>query len=349
MSSHEITALDPSLLDALEEGMLWLDGRRRIARVNSALARMAERVPARIVGQPLGSLLADPQGTPVDEPIALETARLRMPDGTLRPVALRPAPGGALLVRDRAREARLERELWRASAGAGSPGASSEAGALLEHEIRTASTVIGGYLRMLARGQAGETGAPMRELLDLALREVDRIGRLADELLDLAQGERGGELRVVRKPERLGDVIAGAVAAYAPLAQGHGVEIELDADGDPPFALDRARIEELLRNLLANATEHSPDGGRVRVVTQLVECDAGLEFHLSVFDDGPGIRPEDASRIFEPHVRLRDDGPGRGLGLALCRQVAEAHGGSIRAETSGPGGHVRVTFPLGRE
>jgi two-component system sensor histidine kinase KdpD len=223
----------------------------------------------------------------------------------------------------------------------------SESCALIEHEIRNASTVIGGYLRLLEQGRAGPPGATMREFLRLAMREVTRIERLADQLLDLAEGS-APELCRVRKLERIGEVVTAAVASYAPLAAERGIRLEIEPDTeDPLLPLDRERIEELVRNLLANAANASPPGARVRVAIELVEGSQGAFVQVSVVDEGPGIPSEDAESIFEPFVRLPGERSGRGLGLALCRRVAEAHGGTIRAETEGPGGHVRLTLPLG--
>ncbi len=338
-------ACDDELLDVLEEGVIWLDARDRVRRVNAALARMAERAPEQLIGLSLSALLSDPDGEPLAERLGMETARLRVSSGALRPVSVRLAASDLLVVCDRARETRLEREVWRSR----QPPRRAEPCALLEHEIRTASTVIGGYLRLMQGGRAGALPEAIREFVALAIREVEHLDRLSEELLDLSSERGAAELRVVRKPGRLGHVVAAAVRSLLPLAAQHRVGIELEADPeDRPLSIDAARMEELVRNLLTNALRASPRDGRVRVVTELVESDGGAAMHLSVIDEGPGIGPADAERIFEPFVRLRG-GEGRGLGLALCRRVAEAHGGAIHAETGGRGGHLRVILPIGQE
>jgi signal transduction histidine kinase len=209
------------------------------------------------------------------------------------------------------------------------------------HELRTPLTVIRGQLELLA---ADPSPAPeeVRRVERMVQAEIGRIARLVEDLLLLAQADRTGFLRV--KPIGLG-------AFIAELWDGIGVtaarDFQLGPVPDATLVADPDRLAQALRNLTRNAIEHTaePDGV-IRLETQIAE---GGRIRFSVIDDGPGIPPDERTRVFE---RFHRTDPGRsrtaggaGLGLAIVRAIAEAHHGSVVAR-SGPEGGAQLDLEL---
>jgi len=180
------------------------------------------------------------------------------------------------------------------------------------------------------------------------------LGQMRDLISDLLESERlaAGPAALQREPTDLNALVAEVVAQQANdaanrdgLAAGPGPMLQLAA-GLPPLALDRARLRLLLRNLLANARQH----GEGRGVTLATALDAGAVV-LTVRDHGPGVPEAQRARLAEPFyrpdaARSRDSG-GVGLGLTLCRLVAQSHGGRLQFEDAAPGLQVRLVLPLG--
>jgi two-component system sensor histidine kinase KdpD len=258
-----------------------------------------------------------------------------------------------VLVTDRSRERRLEEEVWRL-AGAERPAAvpgppGGEIAAMIEHDMGTATTVVRGYLRMLLEERAGELTEEQRHFLLEARRETDKIGQLVANLLELASSDRPAALRIARKPARLKALISAVVDGCRPLfdERQQRLELELDVERDE-LNVDPLRIEQVLTNLLSNATKFAPTEGVVRVAACEFEDESGRQLCVSVIDDGPGVDPAEIDRIFEPFVRgtAAGEANGVGLGLAVCRAIAEAHGGRIEAIPDQGCGHFRLILPV---
>jgi signal transduction histidine kinase len=345
------------VFEALEEGVVALqDG--AVRWVNPALSRMLSRGASALEGRPISDFLADAEGRPLSEVVPSEAAWLRDGSGQLVPVSIRAVREGLFVVIDRTRESRLEHEVWRlgeqlqgaANAAAGGTVLHDEIAGMIEHEIRTATTVIRGYLRLLLDERAGELAERQRDFLGEACRETERISALVDDLLDVAASEGARGLRVTRKPGRLRGVIDGALARVRPLVEQRDIEVSLD-DGleHDSLQLDSERVERVLVNLLENAAKFSPPGSSIRVVTDLVEQGDSELISVAVIDQGPGVSTLDAQCIFEPFVRGSGEAPaakGVGLGLAFCRRVIEAHGGSIEAVSGLGYGLFKLTLPV---
>jgi heavy metal sensor kinase len=206
------------------------------------------------------------------------------------------------------------------------------------HELRTPLAVMRSELEVGLR----EPGLPeaARETLASVEEEVERMAQVVDNLLVLVRSDEG-QLALRRDPVRLQEVAAAAVERLQHLADAKGIRLELR--GQPAeVAGDRQRLGEVLANLLDNAVKYSPAGGTVTV---------GLQRHdhlvrLTVDDSGPGIPAEELSRVFDRFYRVdaarsRAEG-GAGLGLAICRELVEAHGGRIWAERRPAGGSSLV-------
>ena len=199
------------------------------------------------------------------------------------------------------------------------------------HELRTPLFSLGGHLELLVDEDLDD--ATKREFLGRMREQVDRLTKLAGELLDLSRLD-AGRLRVDRDPVDLSRVAELLVEEFEARAQGSDHRLEPEIDGSATGLGDEQRILQVGRALVENALRHTPGGTRVRVRTGR----DGEHVFLVVEDDGPGIGPEEAVQVFERFYR--GDGTGRasgsGLGLAIARELAEAMQGEI-VLTSEPG------------
>jgi signal transduction histidine kinase len=207
------------------------------------------------------------------------------------------------------------------------------------HELRTPLTVIRGQLEVLAR-QASPSAQDVRRVERLVRTEILRMERLVDDLLVLARADEREFLRPrpVDLPPFAGELLDGA----RPTADRH---FELGPIPAGVLDVDPDRLAQALRNLIRNATEYTSPGGIVR----LTGSAAGDRVTLAVEDDGPGIPAAHRERVFDrfhrmDSARTRVRG-GAGLGLAIARAIAEAHGGKIYAGES-PEGGARVVIEL---
>ncbi len=146
-------------------------------------------------------------------------------------------------------------------------------------------------------------------------------------------------------------VLREVVGLFQPLLSEQGVKVEIRVDpADCQASFDRQRVEQILTNLLTNALKYSKPCGLVEIAARRLPVDpsGGRRFvEISVSDQGQGVAPEDRERIFDRYVQLGNDSHagGLGLGLAICRRLVAAHGGSIRVD-EGENGGSRFSFTL---
>jgi signal transduction histidine kinase len=214
----------------------------------------------------------------------------------------------------------------------------------VSHELRTPLTIVGGFAETL---QDPDIPAERRaEFAKTILSNTQRMQRIVDELLDLSRIETG-HWKPRPEPIRVADVADEVFARVAANAKAKGVTLETKVEpGAETITADRTALEQILLNLAENAIRHTGDGGRITIRTARDRDGVSLDFS----DTGSGIAPEHLPRIFERFYRAdagrsRDAG-GTGLGLAIVRHLVEAHGGSVRAEsTVGVGTRVSIYFP----
>jgi heavy metal sensor kinase len=209
------------------------------------------------------------------------------------------------------------------------------------HELRTPLTALKGGIEVALR--AARTDAEYRAVLASSLEDVERLIRVAEDLLLLSRSPAGSDLP--RAPVELEPLLLEAAEVGARMAQGIGVTVRVDDLAPVTVTGDGLALRRALRNLVENAVKYTPAGGKVEL--SLVREDGRAA--LSVQDTGIGIAPADAERIFEPFVRLdaarsRDTG-GTGLGLAITRSIVTAHGGTLTVD-SRPGAGSRFTIRL---
>ena len=212
------------------------------------------------------------------------------------------------------------------------------------HELRTPLAMLQSQIELALdrpRG-AAEYEATLISLGD----DVRRMEGLLGDLLTLARAE-AGHLPLAPESLDLADLATDVAAAMEPLASARGVQLARAGDDSLPVVADQTRLTQLLVNLLDNAVKYTPDGGMVTVSTERVAGEA----RLSVADTGVGVAPEHLPHLFDRFyradaARARADG-GAGLGLAICRWIAEAHGGRIDVTSRlGAGTTVAVRLPL---
>ena len=205
----------------------------------------------------------------------------------------------------------------------------------LSHELRNPLNAVSGWARLLEAGKLGEEQS--RRAIAIILRNVEVQVRLVDDLLDMSSVV-SGRMRLAIQPVNVADVIGEALDAVRPGADAKGIQLQsvLDSPG-AQVSGDPGRLQQVVWNLLYNAVKFTPKQGRVLVKLQHVMS----HVEIVVNDTGQGISAELLPYIFDrlrqgDSTRSRAHG-GLGIGLALVRHIAELHGGSVFAESPGPG------------
>lgn len=212
------------------------------------------------------------------------------------------------------------------------------------HELRTPLTAVKGQTEVAL--QRERDAREYREVLNSINGEVDRMIRIIGSLLTLARAD-AGQIPLVREPVDLSAVVDGAVDHIRPAAAAKGVGVRLDGAPDIKIPADEDLLLQLWLNLLDNAVKYTAAGGEVTVRWDL----DGQHAAVRVSDTGIGIPPEHLPHIFDRFYRIdparsRAEG-GAGLGLSISRWIAEAHGGTIDAESSSTAGSTfTVRLPL---
>lgn len=210
------------------------------------------------------------------------------------------------------------------------------------HELRTPLATIDAYLDAL-----DDDVLPNDPATRATLRaQTERLERLAQDLQRISRAEAGQidlQLALVGSADLARDATAAAAPAYARKAVALTVDL---APGLPAVDVDRARIGEVLANLLENALRHTPPGGHVVVRT----APDGPLVRIQVIDDGDGIASQDLERVFERFYRVDDArdraSGGNGIGLSITRALVQAHRGTISAQSAGLGAGTTFTVTL---
>lgn len=212
--------------------------------------------------------------------------------------------------------------------------------AAVGHELRTPLSVIKGHASTLLADDVVWSLEDQRHSLGIISAETDRLADLVGNLLDLTRVE-AGLLPLHQASHEVDELITGALQRLG--VTGHKVAISI-APGLPRVIVDRARIEVVLRNLLANALTYG--GEHVRVSARLHAESDGVA--ITVSDDGPGVDPDDVRHLFDRFYRIKrgdSRGGGTGIGLAISKAFVEAHGGTIRAWLDAEGMSIEFTLP----
>lgn len=214
----------------------------------------------------------------------------------------------------------------------------------VSHDLRTPIAAIRAMAEALNDRVITDPATVTRYLKSIQ-QQTENLGQLVEDLFEVARLESGTlDLRLAAVPIR--ELVEETVDSVRAQADGQGIELAVSADPAlPPLALDAPRMQRALLNLLQNALQHTPAGGRIEVLAQ----QRHEHVQLSVTDTGEGVAAEDQERIFErfyrgEQSRSRESG-GAGLGLAIARGIVEAHHGTIHVESvSGHGARFVVTL-----
>jgi PAS domain S-box-containing protein len=214
--------------------------------------------------------------------------------------------------------------------------------ATLSHELRTPLSAILGWTQILRAG--ARDPADLAKGLDIIERNARAQTKLIEDLLDVSR-ITSGKLRLEMQRVRPATFVQAALETVRPAAEAKGVRIEKDLDPDAgPVAGDPGRLQQVVWNLLSNAIKFTPSGGRVAVAVRRI--DERVEVRVS--DTGIGIEPRFLPQLFErfsqadPSTTRRHGG--LGLGLSIARHLVELHGGTVHAESDGPG--LGATFAI---
>ncbi len=216
----------------------------------------------------------------------------------------------------------------------------------LIHELRTPLTSIAGYSKLLLTDE-DLSPSTQKKFLETINREAMHLGRMVNDFLDLARLE-SGRTRLEREPVNMEKLARETLMLLLPQAEERGVSLHLDAQaGLPSIIGDKGRLKQVLVNIIGNAIKYNSRDGRVQVELSL----SGDYLNTAVKDTGRGIPAAELPRVFEKFYRGEGDDPsvkGTGLGLCIAKQIIEAHGGSLWAESQEDlGSTFAFTLPLG--
>jgi len=216
--------------------------------------------------------------------------------------------------------------------------------AIASHELRSPLTAIREGIALIAEGLRGPVSPGQIELLAVALRNIDRLSRLSKDILDFEKIE-SGQLRLIPAWHDLCEILDDVVKTVRPLADEKGLALTVDVDeGLPRVVCDKDKVIQVLLNLVNNAVKFTKAGS--------VKIEVRKDFkalQVSVRDTGPGIAEEDKPLLFQSFQQFGapSEQEGSGLGLFIARQIVQAHGGRIWAESEGGRGSAfRFTLPL---
>jgi signal transduction histidine kinase len=226
----------------------------------------------------------------------------------------------------------------------------------VSHELKTPLTSIQGYSQAILDGTAADPEMVGRSV-SIIHDEAERMSRMVTELLDLARIE-SGQAVMRREPLNPKPLLENIIEGFHLRAEEAKVSLTSQIDDLPSVVGDGDRLAQVFANLLDNAIKHTPAGGKVMVAAKLV-TPSGVQKHrktasqsieVAVSDSGAGIPPEDLTRVFERFYQVdksRVHTGSVGLGLAIAREIVEAHSGTIKAESIvGLGTRFVVVLPV---
>jgi len=356
-----------AIINNMPDGLLVTNARGAITLANPALVKMFGVPAGELVGRDCRELFAEnlaplvariPEGqAPITAQMELKNQRTGSAVGAA--ISRKQSSSGKsdgvigslVIVRDVTSEKEIERM-------------KDDFISTVSHELRTPLTSVLGFTKIIRKKleevlfpqlpkgepQIERTVSQITDNIGIIVSEGERLTSLINDVLDLSKMEVG-KMAWKMEPATVAEILAQASAATASLFEAKGLALLQEAAPDLPcVSCDRDRIVQVVINLLSNALKFT-DRGRVTARAVLVPGEGGGAVRVSVADTGIGIAPQDLKQVFEKFRQVGDtltDRPkGTGLGLPICKQIVEHHGGSIVAESvPGEGSVFSFTLPL---
>ncbi|PKL98062.1 MAG: PAS domain-containing sensor histidine kinase, partial [Gammaproteobacteria bacterium HGW-Gammaproteobacteria-9] len=334
-----------ALLDSIDDGLLIIDRDGRLEHANPVAQRQLAWE-----NEHLGSTLGEALGHPELDNAArqvLDDKSLSDPpedliieaDGERRLLAWRISPvshhdgsisGAVMVLHDVTDQRTFER-------------VRNEFVLRASHELRTPVTGMQMAFSLLRERLRYPAGSRESDLFDTVHEEMQRLVRLINDLLNFSRYQSGQQKLELEQCD-IPELLEAARQRFEVAANEQDVQLKLELQQPlPTLMLDRQQIERVMDNLLSNALRHTPKGGEVRLLAR----HHGERMILSVEDNGEGIPYSQQARIFEPFVQIGRRRGGAGLGLALCKEIAQLHGGRIGVHSRiGHGTIFYVALPI---
>ena len=338
------------------DAILTCDASGRVMLANASAADLLGVSRDELVGQPLECWLDGVEGLDTmatKSPLRLQARRK---DGAGVPVeaSVSRLDGDAgatltLLLRDVSVRDRLEAESRARAAAEAARAAKARLVGWLAHEMGNPLNGLLGFMQMVLADAADAPSPGQRRRVEHALESGRMLQRLIGDLLELSRCE-DSSLRLERVAVDAASLVRQAVAAAEPLANGEGISLGLEGDGQPLWVqADPQRLSQCLLNLLTNGVKYNRRGGQV--TTRLVPGKASVR--IEVVDNGIGMNEEQLAHLFEPFNRLGRQHSriaGTGLGLLITRHLVDAMGGQLHVESRvGSGSRFAIELPAGTE
>ncbi len=221
------------------------------------------------------------------------------------------------------------------------------------HELRTPMTAIKNYLWLALNEESEHLNQKLKKQINIAYNSTERLITLVNDMLTVSRIDSGSDkLDINKKPENLNNLAEEIYNELLPIAQQKKINFQLNKNNDPIIInVDKKRILQILQNLIGNALKFTPQNGSITMTSEIINNQA--YFHVT--DNGPGISPENIKKLFTKFTRLEHSyqkikEAGTGLGLYICQQLAQLHGGKINVESQiNQGSTFTLILPLKNE
>lgn len=344
-----------STLEGVTEAVFAFDSQGRLVRANPAASRLLGRPADQLRGLHIRDVFRfeDQAGRALEtdeyafqktlagtELVSVRDRFLPRPEGGHVVVSVSSA-----LVRDRERDVDLVVQLVRdVDDERQVEELKNQVISLVSHELRTPIANIKGFSSSLLQEGIEFDAATWRDFVSEIDHEVDRLGALVQDLLDMSKIE-AGTIVLNAQPVSPAEITTEVLRGVGKIAAKHEL-VSTVVDALPRVMVDVSQVERVLGNLIENAVKYSPPGTRIEIGAATIDASVAW----SVRDHGPGVPLEYRERIFEKFVRAPVAGtriPGTGLGLPICKGIVEAHGGRLWLEsTEGGGSRFVFTVPV---
>jgi PAS domain S-box-containing protein len=343
-------------LSSIGDGVIATDDHGRVSFLNPVAERLTGTSLEEARGKKIGEVFPifseatnNPVENPVDKVLALGSvvglsnhAVLRNRDGHLLPIEDSAAPitddsgrliGVVLVFHDASRERSLQDVLRRTEKLA----TAARVAATVSHEINNPLEAIGNLI-FLARTNPDAPEKVVSQL-QLAEQELARVSHITRQTL--------GFYRDSTSPTavHIPTLVESVLTLYSNKLQVKQIQVQLALEACPPITGLAGEIQQLVSNIISNAIDAVPISGTLKIDASPVKLAGGESIRLKIEDDGPGIAPENIKRIFEPFFTTKKD-VGTGLGLWVCKEIAERHGGSVQVESKNANGAKGAIFTV---